>query len=122
MGQYLQDGRRNLLETFLTTADPQASVKVTPDKDFRDGFDYLDGMDFTAINHAAEQATIDAHTKGGVPCTNLEIGRIDEETFGRLFYFFMMACAISGKLMGVNPFDQEGVEEYKRSMFEALGR
>ncbi len=122
MGQYLQDGRRNLLETFITTADPQASVKVVPDKHFRDGFDYLDDMDFTDINRAAEQATMDAHTKGGVPCASLEIGRIDEETFGKLFYFFMMACAISGKLMGVNPFDQEGVEEYKRSMFKALGR
>ncbi len=122
MGQYLQDGRRNLLETFITTADPQASVKVVPDKHFRDGFDYLDDMDFIDINRAAEQATMDAHTKGGVPCASLEIGRIDEETFGKLFYFFMMACAISGKLMGVNPFDQEGVEEYKRSMFKALGR
>ena len=122
MGQYLQDGRRNLLETFIKTSPAQPSIKVLADKDFRDGFDYLDGMDFTEINRAAEQATIEAHSKGGVPCAILDVGRLDEETFGRLFYFFMMACALSGKLLGVNPFDQEGVEEYKRSMFKALGR
>lgn len=79
-------------------------------------------MDFVRINQAAEKATIEAHTNGGVPCAVLELQRIDEKSFGMLFYFFMIACAISGKLMGVNPFDQEGVEEYKRSMFKALGR
>lgn len=122
MGQYLQDGRRNLMETFIKIKDPQASVKVPSDKNFNDGFDYLDGMDFAQINHVAEQATIEAHTNGGVPCAVIELERIEEKTFGMLFYFFMMVCAISGKLMGVNPFDQEGVEEYKRSMFKALGR
>ncbi|NLM74039.1 MAG: glucose-6-phosphate isomerase [Clostridiaceae bacterium] len=122
MGQYLQDGRRNLIETFIKIKDPQASVIIPPDRDFIDGFDYLDRMDFVRINQAAEKATIEAHTNGGVPCAVLELQRIDEKSFGMLFYFFMIACAISGKLMGVNPFDQEGVEEYKRSMFKALGR
>ena len=122
MGQYLQDGRRNLLETFIGVENPQASVIVLSDRDYRDGFDYLDGMDFSEINRTAEQATINAHTKGGVPCAAIYLKRIDEEAFGGLFYFFMMACAVSGKLQGLNPFDQEGVEEYKRSMFKALGK
>jgi glucose-6-phosphate isomerase len=121
MGQYLQEGRRNLLETFIRVEKSPASVIVEPDRDFKDGFDYLDGMDFQKINKAAEQATFEAHIKGGVPCIGIKINTIDEEAFGQLFYFFMMACAISGKLLKVNPFDQEGVEEYKRSMFNALG-
>lgn len=122
MGQYMQDGRRNLIETFLTVEDPRASIMIEADPQFGDRFDYLDGMDFKEINHIAEKATIDAHADGGVPCIRFLIGEIGEETFGELYYYFMMACAVSGKLMGVNPFDQEGVEEYKRSMFKALGK
>ncbi|PNV63373.1 glucose-6-phosphate isomerase [Clostridium sp. chh4-2] len=122
MGQYMQDGRRNLIETFLTVEDPKASVIIEKDPSFGDRFDYLDGMDFKEINHIAEKATIDAHAEGGVPCIQFLIDEITEETFGELYYFFMMSCAVSGKLMGVNPFDQEGVEEYKRSMFKALGK
>jgi glucose-6-phosphate isomerase len=122
MGQYLQEGRRNLLETFIKVKDPQASVNVPQNREFKDDFDYLEGMDFADIKRATEQATIDAHTKGGVPCATIEISGIDEEAFGRLFYFFMMTCAVSGKLQGSNPFNQEGVEEYKRSMFKALGK
>lgn len=122
MGQYMQDGRRNLIETFLTVEDPKASVIIESDRTFGDSFDYLDGMDFKEINRAAEKATIDAHAAGGVPCIQFLIDQITEETFGELYYTFMMSCAVSGKLMGVNPFDQEGVEEYKRSMFKALGK
>lgn len=122
MGQYMQDGRRNLIETFLTVEDPKASVIIESDRTFGDRFDYLDGMDFKEINRAAEKATIDAHAAGGVPCIQFLIDQITEETFGELYYTFMMSCAVSGKLMGVNPFDQEGVEEYKRSMFKALGK
>lgn len=122
MGQYLQEGRRNLLETFIRVENSDASVVIEPDKEFRDGFDYLDEMDFQEINKVAEKATMDAHIKGGVPCAGIDIACINEEYFGQLFYFFMMSCAISGKLQNINPFDQEGVEEYKRSMFDALGR
>ncbi|MBT9775996.1 glucose-6-phosphate isomerase [Clostridium sp. MCC353] len=122
MGQYMQDGRRNLIETFLTVKDPKASVVLEADRAFGDRFDYLDGMDFKEINNAAETATIDAHVAGGVPCIQFLIDEIAEETFGELYYYFMMSCAVSGKLMEVNPFDQEGVEEYKRSMFKALGK
>lgn len=122
MGQYLQEGRRNLIETFIRVNDVRSSVMIEPDPDYRDGFDYLDLMDFSDINKVAQKATMDAHSKGGVPCVGIDIPRIDEESFGQLFYFFMMSCAISGKLQNVNPFDQEGVEEYKRNMFKALGR
>ncbi|MDL2232275.1 glucose-6-phosphate isomerase [Ruminococcaceae bacterium OttesenSCG-928-L11] len=122
LGQYMQDGRRNLLETFIRVADPGSSVIVRPDSEFRDGFDYLDNKDFGEINRCAEQATIEAHTAGDVPCMTVDLERIDAESMGALFYFFMVACAVSGQLMGVNPFDQEGVEEYKRSMFRGLGK
>lgn len=122
MGQYMQDGRRNLLETFLKVKNSHSSVIIEEDKDFSDGFDYLDNMDFDSINKVAEKATIEAHVHGGVPCIEFEIEEISEETFGSLYYIFMLACAISGKLMGENPFDQEGVEEYKRSMFKDLGK
>ena len=122
MGQYMQDGLRFMTETFLAVDDPGASVVIEPDPDFGDAFDYLDGMDFANINRAAEKATIQAHAAGGVPCMVLRLPRIDEHTFGLVYYFFMVACALSGRLLGVDPFDQEGVEEYKRSMFAALGK
>ena len=122
IGQYMQDGRRNLIETFLSVEDPGASVRIAPDPAFGDRFDYLDGMDFAEINRAAEDATIRAHTQGGVPCIRLTAGRLDEDAFGQLYGFFMAACAVSGRLLGVDPFDQEGVEAYKRLMFHTLGK
>lgn len=122
MGQYLQDGKRILSETFIRVTDPGASVIVKPDEAYNDAFTYLEGQDFADINHKAEEATLEAHEKGGVPECVITIPRLDEESFGALYYFFMFSCAISGKLAGVNPFDQEGVEEYKRSMFKALGK
>lgn len=122
IGQYMQDGRRNLIETFVSVKNPKAEAVIEPDPEFGDRFDYLDGMDFDRINKAAEGATWEAHANGGVPCIRLGVEEISERTFGELYYYFMMACAVSGTLMGVNPFDQEGVEEYKRSMFAALGK
>ena len=122
MGQYMQDGRRCMMETFLMVDDPGAQLELQPDPAFGDRFDYLDGMDFANINRAAEKATIQAHNAGGVPCVQLRLPRIDERAFGQLYYFFMVSCALSGRLLGVDPFDQEGVEEYKRSMFAALGK
>lgn len=122
LGQYMQDGRRNLMETFLSVGEPDGSVVVEPDPGFGDRFDYLDNMDFLEINRAAEAATIRAHFEGGVPCFRLLLPQLDEFSFGQIFYFFMTACAISGKTAGINPFDQEGVEAYKRSMFRMLGK
>ncbi|GLC81439.1 glucose-6-phosphate isomerase [Lacrimispora brassicae] len=122
MGQYMQEGRRSLIETFVSAEDPGAKAVIEPDPEFGDGFDYLDGMDFDQMNKAAEEATLNAHWRGGVPCIRFLTKDISEETFGELFYYFMMACAVSGIMRNINPFDQEGVEEYKRSMFAALGK
>ncbi|MCB7319093.1 glucose-6-phosphate isomerase [Lacrimispora sp. 210928-DFI.3.58] len=122
IGQYMQDGRRNLIETFVSVIRPGAEAVIEPCPEFGDCFDYLDGMDFDEINKAAEAATWEAHTAGGVPCIRFTVEEISEKSFGQLFYYLMTACAISGQLIGVNPFDQEGVEEYKRNMFAALGK
>ena len=121
IGQYMQSGQRILMETFLSVEKPGASLVVEGDR-VEDRFDYLNGWDFTDINRAAETATLEAHSSGGVPCTKISVDRLDEYHFGQLFYFFMLSCAVSGKLLGVNPFDQDGVERYKKSMFKALGK
>ena len=122
IGQYVQAGERRLMETFISVRDDGACVPVPGDAAARDGFDYLNGRDFTFINRAAEQATLQAHSQGGVPCARVTVERADEYAFGALYYMFMAACAVSGQLLGVNPFDQEGVEAYKRSMFAILGK
>lgn len=122
IGQYMQSGQRILMETFLSVASPGASVVIEADLAMDDRFDYLNGKDFNEINRAAEEATLQAHFEGGLPCTRITVDRVDEYHFGQLFYFFMLACAISGKLLEVDPFDQEGVERYKRSLFAALGK
>lgn len=122
IGQYMQEGRRSLLETFLSVKDPGASLIVDADEEVDDGFAYLDRMDFDQINKAAEEATWKAHLEGGVPCIRIQTETISEETFGALYYYFIVACVISGTLMGINPFNQDGVEAYKKSMFQALGK
>ena len=122
MGQYVQDGKRFVMETLISVEDDGANLPVVEDKAFRDGFDYLDGMDFSQINKAAETATVQAHVEGGVPVCRFTVDRCDEYAFGQLYYTMMAAVAVSGQLLGVNPFDQEGVEAYKRSMFAILGK
>ena len=122
IGQYVQAGPRRLAETFVSVREDGGCVPVPADEACRDGFDYLNGRDFTFVNRAAEGATLAAHTEGGVPCARFTVDRVDERAFGQLYYMFMAACAVSGRLLGVNPFDQDGVEAYKRSMFKALGK
>lgn len=122
IGQYVQEGRRSLMESFITIEDPGASLLIKPDDKIQDKFDYLNGKDLAEINKVVEKATIDAHVKGGVPCFQFRIKKLDEKTFGALYYFFMVSCVVSGQVLGINPFNQEGVEEYKRSMFKLLGR
>ncbi|MBQ4075574.1 MAG: glucose-6-phosphate isomerase [Clostridia bacterium] len=122
IGQYVQGGPRRLLETFISVQDDGGNMPVPLDRTSRDGFDYLEGRDFTFINRAAEAATLKAHSEGGVPCAVFTVDKVDEYAFGQLYYAFMAACAVSGRLLGVNPFDQEGVEAYKRSMFAILGK
>ncbi len=120
VGQFIQDGSPIMFETFLDVKEHNASLIVEPDEK-EDYFDYLDGKDFWDINKAAYQATVAAHSKK-LPCLTLEIGALDAYHFGQLFYFFQFACYLSCKLMGINAFDQPGVEAYKKWMFEALGK
>ena len=122
IGQYVQGGPRCMLETFISVEDDGGYMPVPTDRESRDGFDYLEGRDFTFINQAAQTATLQAHSEGGVPCAVFTVDKVDEYAFGQLYYAFMAACAVSGRLLGVNPFDQEGVEAYKRSMFAILGK
>lgn len=121
IGQYVQEGSRLLAETFITVRDPGADVQVPADRASRDGFDYLEDMGFAGINQKAEQATVAAHEQV-LPVYRIALERIDEEGIGWLYAQFMAACAVSARLIDVNPFDQEGVEDYKRRMFAALGR
>jgi glucose-6-phosphate isomerase len=127
LGQYLQDGRRILLETFLFVDEvqPDLTVPALPDEEggsAGDGLEDLVGRSLDDLNRQAFLGTRRAHAAGGVPCLAFEIARLDERHLGALFYLFELAVAISGRLLGVNPFDQPGVEAYKREMFRLLGR
>jgi len=122
MGQYLQEGERSLFETVLSVGSPRRQQWVPADPQNTDGLNFLAGMSLSDINRKAEEGTLLAHVDGGVPNLRIEIPRIDEESLGELIYFFEMGCAISGYMLGVNPFDQPGVEAYKRNMFALLGK
>lgn len=121
MGQYFQEGRRALIETFLIVEDGEPSLTL-PDGDPADELGYLVGQELTAINHAAYQATALAHCEGGVPSLTIHLPKLDAYHLGALLYFFERACGVSGYLLGVNPFDQPGVEAYKLNMFGLLGK
>lgn len=122
LGQFVQDGTHLLFETFLDVVEPgQGDSLVLGGTDVADGFGYLDGMDFWDINKASFRATRAAHAEV-LPCLTLEVDRLDARHIGMLFYWFAFACAVSGRLLGVNPFDQPGVEAYKALMFSALGK
>ena len=120
VGQFIQDGSPIMFETFLDVKKQNASLIVEPDEK-EDYFDYLDGKDFWEINKAAYHATVTARSKK-LSCMTFELDELDAYHFGQLFYFFQFACYLSCKIMGVNPFDQPGVEAYKKWMFEALGK
>lgn len=121
VGQFLQDGSPVIFETFVHLLHPEASIAVHPDGHIRDEFDYLNGKDFRDINEAAYQATLKAHNEK-LPCLVLEMDELTPYSFGQMFYFFMYTCYVSAGILGVNPFDQEGVEAYKQRMFKALGK
>ena len=121
IGQFIQQGSPILFETFVTVRARDASVAL-PATDKKDYFDYLTGRDFWDINDTARRATMRAHSEGGIPCLELSIPAIDAHTLGELFYFFLFSCYLSCKLVGVNPFDQPGVESYKGYMFKNLGK
>ncbi|MCI8654777.1 MAG: glucose-6-phosphate isomerase, partial [Clostridia bacterium] len=120
MGQYIQEGRRDLFETVLRIENPKTNIKINPDDDNLDGLNYLAGKDLDFVNKKAMEGTIQAHVTGDVPNILISIEKLDEETMGHLIYFFEKACAISGMILGVNPFNQPGVEEYKKNMFKLL--
>ncbi len=122
MGQYIQQGRRNLFETVINVIEPKSDIIIKEDEDNIDGLNFLDGKTVSFVNKKAMEGTIEAHVEGDVPNILLNLDRLDEETIGHLIYFFEKACAMSGKILGVNPFDQPGVEAYKKKMFKLLGK
>ena len=120
MGQYIQEGLRNLFETVITIKTPKSNIIVNMDDDNLDGLNYLAGKDLDYINKKAMEGTVIAHVSGGVPNIAINMEKLDEENIGELIYFFELACAMSGNILGVNPFNQPGVEEYKKNMFKLL--
>ena len=122
MGQYIQEGRRALFETFVEVQGEYRGVTVPAFGENLDGLQYLEGKELDYINKTANAATREAHRAGGVPVLEILVPEIDERALGGLIYFFEMACALSGFTLGVNPFNQPGVEAYKNRMFELLGK
>lgn len=122
MGQYIQEGRRDIFETILSVQSPTRKLTIPNDPDNLDSLNFLSGKRYSEVNRMAELGTLIAHTDGGVPCITLSIPNLSPYWIGYLLYFFERACAVSGYLLGVNPFDQPGVEAYKKNMFALLGK
>ncbi len=122
LGQYIQDGQRNLFETVISVENSGASFEIPADEANVDGLNFLSGKTLDFVNKKAMLATLIAHYDGGVPNILIELSDRSEYTFGYLVYFFEIACAISGYMLGVNPFNQPGVEAYKKNMFALLGK
>ena len=120
MGQYIQEGRRNLFETVITIKNSKTDIIIKNDEDNLDGLNYLTGKTLDYVNKKAMEGTIKAHVSGDVPNILIEMENLDEENIGELIYFFEKACAVSGMILGVNPFNQPGVEKYKTNMFKLL--
>lgn len=122
MGQYIQDGRRNLFETVIKVNQMNDDLKVPLSDNNDDQLEYLQGRSLTEINNTAIEGVLIAHNDGGVPALIIEIDKQDPFDLGYLIYFFELSVALSGYLNGINPFDQEGVEDYKKNMFSVLGK
>lgn len=122
MGQYVQEGRRDLFETVLHVEKPRHDLTLEAEEQDLDGLNYLAGQTIDFVNEKAYQGTMLAHTDGQVPNLIIHLPELDAYTFGYIVYFFEKACAVSGYLLGVNPFDQPGVEAYKTNMFALLGK
>ena len=120
MGQYIQDGRRNLFETVISIEKSKTDIKINSDDDDLDGLNYLTGKGLDYINKKAMEGTIEAHVSGDVPNILISMKKLDEQNLGELIYFFEKSCAVSGMILGINPFNQPGVEEYKKNMFRLL--
>jgi len=122
LGQYIQQGLRNLFETVLVVEQPQLDMAIPEDPDNVDGLNFLTGKTFDFVNKQAYQGTVLAHIDGQVPNLIVQVPEMSPAYFGALVYFFEKACGMSGYLLGVNPFDQPGVEAYKQNMFALLGK
>lgn len=122
MGQYIQDGERKIFETVLSVGKSKRKLLIPAEKEDLDQLNYIAGKNIHYVNQMAERGTTLAHLDGGVPCIEISIDKVDEYHLGGLIYFFEFACALSGYTLGVNPFDQPGVEAYKRNMFALLGK
>ena len=122
MGQYIQDGTRLMFETVVDIKDNGKDIVIEEAEDNGDGLNFLAGKTMSFVNEKAFEGTVLAHVDGGVPNLVITLSKADEENLGRLIYFFEKACAVSGYVLGVNPFDQPGVEAYKKNMFALLGK
>ena len=122
MGQYIQDGERTLFETVLSVKETATDLDLKTEEGNIDGLNFLAGKTLDFVNKKAMEGTIQAHITGKCPNIVIELDRLDEETIGHLIYFFEKACAMSGYILGIDPFNQPGVEEYKKNMFKLLGK
>ncbi|MDU1412368.1 MAG: glucose-6-phosphate isomerase [Clostridium sp.] len=122
MGQYIQDGMRNIFETVINVENPVESITIEYNEEDMDGLNFVADKTIDFVNKKAMEGTILAHREGGVPNIVLSVPKLDARSIGELIYFFEMSCAIGGYLMGINPFDQPGVEAYKKNMFALLGK
>ena len=120
MGQYIQQGERLMFETVVSVKEPKSDITINPDDDNLDGLNYLAGKTLDFVNKKAMEATVQAHVTGKVPNIEVKMEKLDEENIGEIIYFFEKACAMSGSILGINAFDQPGVEEYKKNMFKLL--
>jgi glucose-6-phosphate isomerase len=122
MGQWIQDGERTIFETVISVENPRHTVLFPHDEENLDGLNFLEGRRVDEVNRMAELGTQLAHVDGGVPCMRIVLPELNEYYLGQLIYFFERGCGISGLVLGVNPFDQPGVEAYKKNMFALLGK
>ena len=123
LGQFVQDGTPLLFETIINVLNPQEDIVIPHDDADLDGLNYLEGKNLAFVNQKAFEGTLKAHTEdGGVPCNVITLEKLDAKALGHLFYFFMRACAMSAYLLDINPFNQPGVEIYKKNMFHLLGK
>ena len=122
LGQFVQDGSRIMFETVVDVKNPKKDIFLESDPENLDGLNFLTNQNMSVVNRKAMEGTVLAHTEGGVPNLIIEVETLDEFNFGEMVYFFEKACALSGYMLGVNPFNQPGVESYKKNMFALLGK
>jgi glucose-6-phosphate isomerase len=122
LGQYIQEGQRSIFETIISVRNPVKKLTIPTEREDSDQLNFLAGKRLSEVNHSAEEGTILAHNDGNVPVIKIEVPELDEFYIGQLVYFFELACAVSGYILDVNPFDQPGVEAYKKNMFALLNK